>query len=424
MTRVLKIVMVGSLLLIAAMAYGFDYGWRGDLMGLNEVPPNASPATGTIYAYLSADCDSLYYWGDWSGLVAPYSASHFHAAPAGVNGGVQLGTIGAGQNGVPFNGGAFSAANVSRLHHDSIYFNVHTQAFPGGEIRDQMHCEPDTASFDAQTDVGTSQCIQLCGGEGLHSLIRVRNLGSGQYPVVTKRFGCSGIVNPCDVNCCPTDHITEYFGGYWWWDGGWFCLEISGNGCACITLDQILAVELGQFDAIAGDGQVTLNWMTRSETDNDRFEIERNGKLIGVVHSEGTSSSGSSYQWIDNGLTNGVTYTYTLFAVDINGARSNVATENATPAAPSMVTEYALHGNYPNPFNPETQISFDLAEAGLVHLTVYDLLGRSVASVINGQMAQGRHMVAFNAGDLPSGVYLYRLEANGFSDQRKMLLLK
>ena len=423
MARKLVLCLVLMVFLAAAPGWAYDYGWIGNLSGLNEVPPNASPASGVIYAYLSADCDSLYYWGEWSGLVAPYTASHFHAAPAGVNGGVQLGTIGGGQTGVPFNGGAFSPANVSRLHHDSIYFNVHTSAFPGGEIRDQMHCEPDTASFDALTDVGTSHCIQLCGDA--HSLIRVRNLAPGQYPVVTKRFGCTGILNPCDVNCCPTDHITEYFDGNWWWDPewNWFCLEVSGNGCACITLDQILPVELSSFDAIAGDGQVNLSWVTASERDNDRFDIERNGTVVAAIPSQG-GASGATYSWTDADVANGTSYDYALFSIDNHGNREQLAVASATPSASAHVTEYALHGNYPNPFNPETKIVFDLAEAGHVSLRVFDLLGREVARVVDREMVQGRHNVEFRADGLSSGVYLYRLEANGFADQQKMLLLK
>jgi len=84
----------------------------------------------------------------------------------------------------------------------------------------------------------------------------------------------------------------------------------------------------------------------------------------------------------------------------------------------------ALRGNFPNPFNPETQIAFELAEAGLVRLTVYNVLGRQVASLVNGPMAAGNHTVIFSGEGLPSGLYLYRLEANGFTDQKKMLLLK
>ena len=89
-----------------------------------------------------------------------------------------------------------------------------------------------------------------------------------------------------------------------------------------------------------------------------------------------------------------------------------------------MITEYALHQNYPNPFNPETSITFDLVESGVVTLKVYNLMGQEVAALVNRSMDAGRHVVAFDAANLPSGLYMYKLEANGFSDQKKMLLLK
>ncbi|MBU0692742.1 T9SS type A sorting domain-containing protein, partial [bacterium] len=87
-------------------------------------------------------------------------------------------------------------------------------------------------------------------------------------------------------------------------------------------------------------------------------------------------------------------------------------------------TEYALHQNYPNPFNPETNISFDLAEAGAIKLTVFNPLGQTVATLVNGTMASGRHTIAFDGTNLTSGLYYYRLEAGDFSAIRKMVLMK
>jgi hypothetical protein len=87
-------------------------------------------------------------------------------------------------------------------------------------------------------------------------------------------------------------------------------------------------------------------------------------------------------------------------------------------------TEFALHGNYPNPFNPSTSIRFDLPEASEVRLQVFDLLGREVATVLNKAMEAGQHAVTWEAGTLPSGVYLYRLEAGEFVETRRMVLLK
>jgi hypothetical protein len=86
--------------------------------------------------------------------------------------------------------------------------------------------------------------------------------------------------------------------------------------------------------------------------------------------------------------------------------------------------KFQLFQNYPNPFNPTTVISWQLAVSSPVTLTVYDIHGQKVVSLINQRQTAGLHSLEFDAGDLPSGVYLYRLEADGFVQSRKMILMK
>ncbi|MBK6765590.1 MAG: T9SS type A sorting domain-containing protein [bacterium] len=89
-----------------------------------------------------------------------------------------------------------------------------------------------------------------------------------------------------------------------------------------------------------------------------------------------------------------------------------------------MPTEFALNQNYPNPFNPSTQISFSLPEASSVTLTVFDPLGRSVATLADGSFAAGAHELSFDASGLSNGIYFYQLQAGDFSAVRKLTLLK
>lgn len=86
--------------------------------------------------------------------------------------------------------------------------------------------------------------------------------------------------------------------------------------------------------------------------------------------------------------------------------------------------EYSLRNNYPNPFNPTTQISYSIKEEGLVTLKVYDVLGREMAAFVNENKPAAVYEVEFNAADLPSGVYIYKLQAGAFTESRKMLLMK
>jgi subtilisin family serine protease len=92
--------------------------------------------------------------------------------------------------------------------------------------------------------------------------------------------------------------------------------------------------------------------------------------------------------------------------------------DEGTPVA------YDLLQNYPNPFNPATTLQYHLAAPGQVRLIVYDMLGREVSTLVNEKKGAGAHTVRFDAGRLASGVYFYRLEANGFVQTKKMTLLR
>ena len=91
---------------------------------------------------------------------------------------------------------------------------------------------------------------------------------------------------------------------------------------------------------------------------------------------------------------------------------SDVHQENETPV------EYSLEQNYPNPFNPSTIIKYSIPEEGYIRLVVYDLLGKEVAVLVNGVHKAGSYEVQFQAGNLTSGVYIYRIEAQTTPHQK------
>jgi hypothetical protein len=145
---------------------------------------------------------------------------------------------------------------------------------------------------------------------------------------------------------------------------------------------------------------------------------------VGRVEGSGNSQTTQNYEYVDRAVVNDVTYTYRLLSHDINGAAHEYdMMAEATPGSP-IPTEYALEQNHPNPFNPNTSISYSVKEVGFVSLKIYNLLGQEVATLVSKEMAAGRYTVAFAATDLPSGVYVYRLEVNDFTAQKKMVLLK
>jgi hypothetical protein len=113
------------------------------------------------------------------------------------------------------------------------------------------------------------------------------------------------------------------------------------------------------------------------------------------------------------------------------GAQEEMVTVDVPSEEPGIPTQFALDQNYPNPFNPSTKIGYTVAGTGhealgtsWVKLTVYDMLGREVAVLVNQKEAPGRYEVRFNASALASGVYLYRLTAGAFVQTRKMVVVK
>jgi|GEM_PF-2404690 len=282
--------------------------------------------------------------------------------------------------------------------------------------------------------VGEHFCLQFCG-----SPIKVYWCCplEGQ-PVFTYQAGCLTTyrvpVGGCYQECEPLT------GGLSWIaqrdsgnsecpaPGGWWSAVFTaeGSGCVCVSFDRQLAVELLDFAAFAGDQQVRVRWSTASESDNDYFEILRDGSLIRRVPGAGTTTVRTDYVWLDqSSLENGVTYQYELVAVDVNGTRHRMGVQSATPVANDVApVEFALAQNYPNPFNPTTTISFSLVENSPVQLTVYDLTGREIAMLVNDTRDAGNYSVTFDAAGQPTGMYFYRLQAGSFNIVRKMMLMK
>ncbi|MCC6550119.1 MAG: T9SS type A sorting domain-containing protein [Ignavibacteriaceae bacterium] len=187
-----------------------------------------------------------------------------------------------------------------------------------------------------------------------------------------------------------------------------------------------IPVELTSFIASVSEGKVILDWTTATETNNARFEVERKSgnedwSVIGSVRGSGTTTSSTAYRFTDNSAVTGI-YSYRLKQIDLDGSYeySNVIEVNV-----GHPSEFALYQNYPNPFNPSTMISFALPKSEEVSLRIYDILGNEVAVLLSGKLDAGNHTVEFNASELSSGVYLYKLQIkDGNALYGKMNLLK
>jgi len=128
------------------------------------------------------------------------------------------------------------------------------------------------------------------------------------------------------------------------------------------------------------------------------------------------------------GVTDSVLNNWWLYWLDFYAAKdaamNYTAVQEKSRTGSRTPNEYSLMQNFPNPFNPETKISFTLPDAQYATLKVFDVLGREVRTLVAEWREAGAHEVVFNAADLPSGIYFYRLEAGPFSKSRKLLILR
>jgi hypothetical protein len=192
------------------------------------------------------------------------------------------------------------------------------------------------------------------------------------------------------------------------------------------TFTSTIPVELTSFSATVNDNEIKLVWNTATELNNYGFEVERSvdnnsWTAIGFVDGNGTTSNPNSYTFIDKVNNLSGSYTYRLKQVDHDGSYEYSKSIEVVLGTP---TAYKLDQNYPNPFNPSTLISFTLPEAGITNLVIFNSLGQEIATLVNGQLEAGSHKYNFNAKNLTSGIYFYKLESENFVQVRKMMLLK
>lgn len=239
-----------------------------------------------------------------------------------------------------------------------------------------------------------------------------------------------------DNEVIKLDQITQRtFAGYIF---GGIKAELPNNGASTpssyilkvfITPDFPLPVELSSFTSRISGRNLKLSWSTSSEVNNAGFYVER--KIISDVNSDwenmkfiegnGNSSSSNDYSYTENNMNAG-RYSYRLKQTDFNGNFEYfILNGDVVIAYPE---NYSLMQNYPNPFNPSTIIDFDIPSSGYAQLKIYNVNGKETAVLVNEFKPAGYYSVEFNGGEFPSGVYYYKLEINGFTQVKKMLLVK
>jgi len=189
---------------------------------------------------------------------------------------------------------------------------------------------------------------------------------------------------------------------------------------------QVVPVEFTLFSSVVDGNNVILNWSTATELNNFGFEVQRSIEedefvTVGFVNGSGTTTEAKNYRFVDKYLSAG-NYTYRLKQVDFNGTFSY--SDEVNVDVTSLPVQFVLAQNYPNPFNPSTTIKFSIPQSSNVTLKIFNTLGQEVSTLINQNMESGLHTINFDASQLNSGIYFYRLDADQFSQVRKMTLIK
>ena len=219
--------------------------------------------------------------------------------------------------------------------------------------------------------------------------------------------------------------IITYHGvnGLWWfyphYDYYW-ALNVP------FSITTPVPVELSFFDVTYNNYSVLLRWMTESESNNLGFYVEKstdnvNFNELGFVKGHGTTSHPQEYTYVDENLRVDKIY-YRLKQVDFNGtihySQVKELTRNIFPK------ELSLLQNYPNPFNSSTKISFYLPKRTHINLSIFDLLGRKLITILEDEFEAGAQSIQFEASNLSSGLYLYKLESDGIELIKKLVILK
>jgi hypothetical protein len=190
------------------------------------------------------------------------------------------------------------------------------------------------------------------------------------------------------------------------------------------TAQVVVPVELTSFTATLVKNEVLLMWTTASEINNMGFEVQKKistyWSVLKFVEGHGSSTTTHTYNFTDDKPQMGKENSYRLKQIDYNGLFNY--SDIVLVSVP--FEGYSLEQNYPNPFNPTTKIRFELPVDGIVTIKIFDTFGQEITTILNEFKKANVYEIGFNGSNFASGVYIYRLQVNGYLDSRMMVLLK
>ncbi len=331
-----------------------------------------------------------------------------------------------------------SARNPLRSLQNGITSISHIQQTPDGK-------QGNSPFFNMTVDMNITATVQFADGD-TDNLVLQDDFTTGPWSgiIIERPNSGSGLqpLNQGDVINITRGRIFEDFGLTQIDDNGIVFTVVSTGGFSIpakvITTTVLADVDLAEaFEGMLLEIDNPLIVSTNADAPSGpygEFLISSDGTVANALRVDDVST-GLSYTGGDPGsvfavgqrldFVRGVLwYSFSNFKLgpasfsDIGGVINTATEDDSVPA------RFTLEQNYPNPFNPSTQISFDIATTGHVQLDVFDVMGRQVATLVNNTVPVGSHVVTFDARNLSSGVYIYRMTSGASIQTKRMLLMK
>jgi hypothetical protein len=359
-------------------------GFVASLEGSKENPPNASNATAVGSFVLNGARNQVAYALTYIGIATPLTAGgHIHVGSPGRNGGIVRNIASGGDSANGTVTGTWSTTDLTQpltpalidsLFMGRLYANFHSTPFPGGEIRGQLEMTTGMG-FTARFDGNQENPVVATNGSGTASVVLNAERHDIRYSVTY--FGLSGTLSGA---------------------GGHF-----HSGAAGVNGPIVKNIAAGSGPAAQ---TITDNWSSTDGTQpltDALVDSLIGGKLYMNFHTIAH--------------TGGEIRGQLQFGFDV------VTSVERTPSA--LPESFRMHQNYPNPFNPSTTINLELPATDRIVMEVFDVLGRRVATLIDGEMPAGTYAVRWDAKGMASGVYLCRVASGrGLTTTQKMMLLR
>ena len=264
-----------------------------------------------------------------------------------------------------------------------------------------------TSSFGAMNWNGNVLSFTVTAGAGAYKL-------QGMLPVTVSN---NQQLIAITYNGNPVSYSTEVIKGinYAFFD--------ANGGSYQATYASILPVTLVDFSLKTIHDDNHLSWSTSSESNNKEFEVERstngqNWKKIGDVNGAGNSEVKQTYSYTDSDLKPGKYY-YRLKQIDFNAAHKYSKTIYSTINSALI---YNLGQNYPNPAKQSTVINYTVPAKSNVNISLYDMQGRVIKSLVNGILEAGSYTYTLNVGNLTNGIYFYKMQTDDFSATKRLIV--